>query len=85
MNEQVIQELLAPVLPEKEEVFPQAEEKGLLAESEASVLLSELPDQKQEPEPSPAGPIPDMEEGNTASGEVPQLSAPPVAEELSLD
>ncbi|XP_066493017.1 conserved oligomeric Golgi complex subunit 8 isoform X1 [Tiliqua scincoides] len=85
VNVQAIQELLASVLPEKEAVFPLAEEKGLTLESQGSLLQLELPDPKQETEPSPEGPISDMEESSTASGEALQLSAPPVAEEFSLD
>ncbi|KAJ6652518.1 hypothetical protein lerEdw1_011488 [Lerista edwardsae] len=85
VNELVIQELLAPVLPEKETVFPLAEEKGPTPESGASLLHPALLDPEQETEPKPEVPVSDTEESSSASAEGLQPSSPPAAEELSLD
>nr|XP_034974012.1 conserved oligomeric Golgi complex subunit 8 isoform X2 [Zootoca vivipara] len=52
VDEQLIQELLASVLPEKETVYPLSEEKRLTEESLAPPPLDlELPDAKQEADP----------------------------------
>nr|XP_034974011.1 conserved oligomeric Golgi complex subunit 8 isoform X1 [Zootoca vivipara] len=77
VDEQLIQELLASVLPEKETVYPLSEEKRLTEESLAPPPLDlELPDAKQEADPSAPVPVLEAEESSAASGDALLLSAP---------
>lgn len=65
MNEDLLQELLASLLPERERDFPLAEDTGLAQESPA-LAPTELPNPKQEAEPlCPRMPI--SEEGDGAA------------------
>ncbi|CAI5782289.1 conserved oligomeric Golgi complex subunit 8 [Podarcis lilfordi] len=77
VDEQLIQELLASVLPEKETVSPLSEEKRLTEESLAPPPLdSELPDARQEADPSAPDPVLETEESSAASGDALLLSGP---------
>ncbi|XP_053255831.1 conserved oligomeric Golgi complex subunit 8 isoform X1 [Podarcis raffonei] len=77
VDEQLIQELLASVLPEKETVSPLSEEKRLTEESLAPPPLDlELPDARQEADPSAPVPVLEAEESSAASGDALLLSAP---------
>lgn len=77
MDEQLIQELLASVLPEKETVYSLSEEKRLTEESLAPPPLDlELPDARQEADPSAPAPVLEAEESSAASGDALLLSAP---------
>ncbi|XP_028595700.2 conserved oligomeric Golgi complex subunit 8 isoform X1 [Podarcis muralis] len=77
VDEQLIQELLASVLPEKETVYPLSEEKRLTEESLAPPPLDlELPDARQEADPSAPAPVLEAEESSAASGDALLLSAP---------
>ncbi|XP_033012975.1 conserved oligomeric Golgi complex subunit 8 [Lacerta agilis] len=77
VDEQLIQELLASVLPEKETVYPLSEEKRLTEESLAPPPLDlELPDARQEADSSAPVPVVEAEESSAASGDALLLSAP---------
>nr|XP_028595700.1 conserved oligomeric Golgi complex subunit 8 [Podarcis muralis] len=77
VDEQLIQELLASVLPEKETVYSLSEEKRLTEESLAPPPLDlELPDARQEADPSAPAPVLEAEESSAASGDALLLSAP---------
>ncbi|XP_054856195.1 conserved oligomeric Golgi complex subunit 8 isoform X1 [Eublepharis macularius] len=80
VDEHLIQELLAPILPEKEAVFPLGEEKEAAQESPASPLDLVLPASVQQSVLSSPTPVLETEDGSQASRDAQEVRVPPAPE-----
>ncbi|XP_015262211.1 PREDICTED: conserved oligomeric Golgi complex subunit 8 [Gekko japonicus] len=80
VDEHAIQELLAPILPDKEAAFLLDKEKGLAQESSASPLDLELPTSPQEASRSSPVPISETEDGSQGSRDDEEVRVPPAPE-----
>ncbi|XP_060109859.1 conserved oligomeric Golgi complex subunit 8 [Heteronotia binoei] len=80
VNEHIIQELLAPILPDKETVCLLDKEKGLPQESPASPLVLELPALAQEASHSSPVPVSETEDSGQDSRDDEEVTIPPAPE-----
>lgn len=80
VDERAFQELLAPVLPNKETVFLLGQEKGLAQESPAPSLDLELPASAKDASRSFPVPVVETEDSSQAPGNSKEVGAPPAPE-----